>query len=328
MGTRRFPVNFDTRHPHLPAANNLHLEGTGTLLIEFDRVVLIPDHPGSGFFEKEPVFEFAEIANVELIPDSCDIVIRSRDGMRYVSVRAESRSDAQMIEASLPRLRTQNFQAGSPEDAANEWRLRWLDGGSPVTHTLIALNIIMFLLMWWYSSEHRGASADVYETFGSLDVPRVRHGEYWRILTATFVHMNSGHLIGNMLALYYGGQLAERIFGSSNLAVIYLLAGFTGVMTTIVVHPEIDSMGASGAIFGVFGAVLACLWHRPQDFSIGWAVRVGGGLVTIIATNLLVGWVEPVIDNAAHIGGFIAGAAVGWILSAGASRRLAISDKD
>ena len=74
MGTQRIPVNFDSRHPHLPAANNLHLEGTGTLLIEFDRVVLIPDHPGSGFFEKEPVFEFAEIANVELIPDSCDIV--------------------------------------------------------------------------------------------------------------------------------------------------------------------------------------------------------------------------------------------------------------
>jgi len=115
------------------------------------------------------------------------------------------------------------------------------------------------------------------------------------------------------------------VVGSRRCAAIYLFAGFVGCLSSTLVHPAANSRGASGAVFGVFGALLACLWHRPQDFSIRWAARVGGGLATIVGTNLIIGWIEPVIDNTAHIGGLLAGALAGLAFADDASRRLPIS---
>ena len=184
----------------------------------------------------------------------------------------------------------------------------------------------MYLVTHHYASRNHVAWHDALLALGAQSGPLVRNGESWRLVTAMFLHANSIHLIGNMFALRLCGLSAEKIFGSLRYAAIYLLAGLAGGVLSVAMHPEGTSIGASGAIFGVFGAVLAYLTHEPGDFSIRWAARLGGTLLSIVVTNLLIGWIHPWIDNSAHLGGLAGGFVAGWLMARGASRRMALND--
>jgi rhomboid protease GluP len=196
--------------------------------------------------------------------------------------------------------------------------------GAPVTKALIVANTLAFIAMCLYAVGRRLPWSEVYVLFGSQYGPLVWHGEPWRLITAMFLHLNLKHLWGNMLALYFCGVLAEEVYGSARFAGIYLLAGLAGGVLSSCLHPTINALGASGAIFGVFGALLAYLLHRPQDFSIRWAARIGGAVASIIVTNLLIGWAVPWIDNAAHLGGLLGGFTTGWLMARSASRRMSL----
>lgn len=174
------------------------------------------------------------------------------------------------------------------------------ENGKPrFTYLFIAVQIMMFLLM-----EAAGGSTNtsVLIQFGAKSNWLILEGEWWRLFTPIFLHIGILHLVMNTLALYYLGSMVERLFGNSRFLFIYLFAGFFGSLASLLFSQNI-SAGASGAIFGCFGALLYFGTVYPKLFF----RTMGMNILVIIAINLAFGFSMSGIDNAGHIGGLIGG---------------------
>lgn len=150
-----------------------------------------------------------------------------------------------------------------------------------------------------------------------LDKQAVADGEYWRLFTVTLVHaplvFGIMHLFFNMYALYLGGTIVERLYGSWRFLVLYLLCAAAGSTASFVFGGDVPSVGASGAVFGMFGILIAArAAHAPLVDRRSRALM--SQLVPLVVINLMFGFVAGGIDNAAHIGGLIAGLWLGWLL--------------
>ena len=144
--------------------------------------------------------------------------------------------------------------------------------------------------------------------YGAKFNPLIIEGEWWRFFSAMFLHIGLLHLMMNSLALFYLGGAVERIFGTKRFIFIYFLAGFTGSVASFVFNDNI-SAGASGAIFGCFGALLYFgLIYKRLFFR-----TMGMSLIVILAINLVFGFVVPMVDNGAHVGGLLGGFAAALI---------------
>ena len=184
-----------------------------------------------------------------------------------------------------------------------------------VTLGLIAVNTIVFLLLDWEGI--RGSrNALTLIQFGAYSHRLVVYdGEYWRLITHTFLHGGSLHLLLNMGVLFIVGNLLERLYGGSRFLILYLISAIGGSLATLYFVRDAPSVGASGAIFGLMGALVALgLRHknqlprrRNQVFALG--------LLPFIAFDIFLGFVIPHINNAAHIGGLAVGFAAGLILT-------------
>src|SRR5699024_1398762 len=121
--------------------------------------------------------------------------------------------------------------------------------------------------------------------------------EWWRILTSMFLHIGWAHIAMNMIALYFLGSIVERIYGAKRFLAIYFLAGIGGGLASFL-FPENISAGASGAIFGLFGALLFFgVIYKKIFFQ-----TMGKGVLLIIGVNIVFGFGVPYIDMAGHIG--------------------------
>lgn len=138
-------------------------------------------------------------------------------------------------------------------------------------------------------------------------------GEYYRFLTAMFLHGGLLHLAFNGYALYSLGAEAERIYGTPRFLLLYLIAGLAGGVASYAFSPY-RSVGASGAIFGLIGG-LAAFYYASRGFLGEIARQQLGSLITVIMINLFIGFSTPMIDNYAHIGGLVGGAALGLLLA-------------
>ncbi|WP_191565248.1 rhomboid family intramembrane serine protease [Metabacillus idriensis] len=172
--------------------------------------------------------------------------------------------------------------------------------GKPIfTYLFTAIQVFMFMLL-----EASGGSQNT-ETlvqFGAKYNPFIIDGEWWRFITPVFLHIGMLHLLMNTLALVYIGGAVERMYGSAKFLFIYLFAGAAGSLASFALSPSI-SAGASGAIFGCFGALLYLGISNPKLFF----RTIGSNLIFIIGLNLLFGFAVPNIDNAGHIGGLLGG---------------------
>ena len=161
----------------------------------------------------------------------------------------------------------------------------------------------------------------VHIRFGSNYGPLTWSGEYWRLLTSAFIHFGVFHVVLNMYALYNGGDLTERLYGSARYAVIYLLSALAGSAVSGWWNPHANSAGASGAVFGVYGALLVFFAVRRSDIPLQLLRSAGKGAVLLCVYSLGLGLASefidsPVhIDNAAHIGGLLGGALSGFLLA-------------
>lgn len=167
------------------------------------------------------------------------------------------------------------------------------------TYIFIAIQVVMFLLL-----ELNGGSVNISTLihFGAKSNPLIIEGEWWRFFTPIVLHIGLLHLLMNTLALYYLGIAVEQIFGNFRFLFIYLFAGFAGSLASFVFSPSI-SAGASGAIFGCFGALLYFGVIYPRLFF----RTMGMNILIIIGINLVFGFTVPGIDNAGHIGGLLGG---------------------
>ena len=179
----------------------------------------------------------------------------------------------------------------------------------PSTLAIIALLVAVFA--WQLSTGALRSEAGIVDA-GALVRNRVLEGEYWRLLTATLLHGGFDHLIGNCVALYILGMAGEHALGAWRVLVLYVASGLAGSLASVLTGPG-PSVGASGAICGLMGAVVLILYkHRRvyhvRDKEIG-LVLAGWAVYTI-----LIGALDPQIDNWAHFGGLLCGALMAFAI--------------
>ncbi|WP_416792661.1 rhomboid family intramembrane serine protease [Sulfurovum sp. ST-21] len=185
----------------------------------------------------------------------------------------------------------------------------------PLTYLVILLNSAVYLFSSIYSGSIVEMNLRVLVDMGALYGPlTVLHGEWWRLFTAMFLHGGMTHLLMNMVSIYLIGRGMELYFEKKAYISIYLFAGLVGGLVSLLVHPESVGIGASGAIFGVFGALAGFfLAHRKRR-----AVRSQAFMkdfAVIMGINLVLGFSIESIDVTAHIAGLVAGFTGGFMLS-------------
>jgi rhomboid protease GluP len=175
----------------------------------------------------------------------------------------------------------------------------------PVTLATLALLAAIFV-----SEVRLGAltSKESIIAMGALARDRVAAGEYWRLLTAPWLHGGTEHLVGNGIALYILGMVCETAFGRAQLVVLYVLSGLAGSLVSVLVSAG-PSVGASGAIFGLQGAAIVLL-RRERERLLVRDRRVGFVLLIWAIYSIASGLTDPFIDNGAHIGGALGGALI------------------
>lgn len=153
---------------------------------------------------------------------------------------------------------------------------------------------------------------DVLVRQGALSREHVLDGEWWRLWSATFLHGSPDHLIGNLLILLVLGMACEHGFGGPQFLVLYLSAGLTGSLLSLT-GGERPSVGASGAIFGLAGALIALFWRHRDRLHLRDR-RIGTVLGVWAVYQLFLGILQPAVDNRAHLGGLLGGMLMGLVL--------------
>ena len=169
-----------------------------------------------------------------------------------------------------------------------------------VTYIIMAICIILFILM-----ELSGGSTNsqtLLKYGANLDV-LVKNGEYYRLFTCIFLHIGIMHLLCNMYSLYIIGREVENLFGKIKYIIIFILSGIFGSIMSLAFTHNTISAGASGAIFGLLGALLYFGMHYRTY--LGEAIK--RSIIPIIVVNLIIGFFAEGIDLAAHIGGLVGG---------------------
>jgi membrane associated rhomboid family serine protease/tetratricopeptide (TPR) repeat protein len=179
------------------------------------------------------------------------------------------------------------------------------------TFVFLFLNLAIFALM-----ELSGGSKtpEVLLNFGASYGPFIRRGEYWRLVMPMFLHIGWIHLILNSLGLYALGRILESVYGYGRFAVIYVASGVGGSLLSIRLSSSV-SAGASGAIFGLAGAMLTTGYLHRSAVPRRWRRAFGGGILPIIILNLALGFSIPGIDNWGHLGGLATGMALGALMA-------------
>ncbi len=175
-----------------------------------------------------------------------------------------------------------------------------------LTPILINTNVLIFLLMYFGRADDHAKTV----TWGSNYTPLVHQGQVWRLLSAGFIHFDFIHLMGNVVALGFGGYLLERVLGARRFGLLYIISIIGGSITTLCYNDVINAAGASGGVLGVLGAMLfyAILNIGDQDNRIMFVlVFAFFGFFTIITGFTS----NSHVDNAGHIGGMITGMITG-----------------
>jgi membrane associated rhomboid family serine protease len=216
-----------------------------------------------------------------------------------------------MLASSAPAPRT-TTPGGAPASDPHAGRIdfeRGMTYAPPLTLGLLGLLTAVFV---WQVTSGSLASADAVIASGALVRERCLAGEWWRMLTATGLHGGPDHLIGNAMSLYVLGMACEHAFGSARYAGVYVASGLGGSALSMLLAPG-PSVGASGAIFGLMGAIVAHLIKHQDRFYVR-DKRIGIVLLVWALFILAQGLASPFIDNGAHLGGFLAGIAAGIVV--------------
>jgi membrane associated rhomboid family serine protease len=206
-------------------------------------------------------------------------------------------------------------QQAAPRVAQRIPRAR-VTSGDPalVTKVLVAINVAVYLAMLGQGASLSDAGGDVFVK-GALVVEATANGapvglaegEWWRLLTAAFLHANLIHLGMNMLGLWWFGAPVEAALGRMRFLLVYLVSGLAGSAGALLATPNAITVGASGALFGILGAALV--------LERGGTYVFGGGAMGVIILNLAFTFLVPGISIGGHIGGLLGGALCALALS-------------
>ena len=225
----------------------------------------------------------------------------------------------------MTREHSNDRPATSPSDSpspkglsADQGRLRSDRPGRarksyPVVPTIVVANVVAYACLLVVSGRVTEPNVANLLEWGANFGPRTLHGQWWRLFTSMFLHFDVLHLGLNMWVLWKVGRLVERLVGSAAFAMLYIAAGLLGSVASLAWNPSVISAGASGAVFGVVGALFAFVATHRAVVPAELFRSLRGSLVGFLGYNLLFGLLIPGVDMAAHIGGLVAGAASGML---------------
>jgi len=184
-----------------------------------------------------------------------------------------------------------------------------------ITYTLIAINILGYIVSSFLSQSIIDMDIEVLANMGALYAPiTVGESEWYRLFTAMFLHGGMTHLLMNMFSLYLIGRGVEQYFNAKSYITIYIFSGLIGGLASMYMHPASVGIGASGAIFGIFGAMAGFfIAHREKIEAHTKAFMKDFAI--IIGINLVLGFSIPSIDVSAHVAGSVVGFIGGFIVS-------------
>jgi rhomboid protease GluP len=205
----------------------------------------------------------------------------------------------------------------------------WDPRSAPATYFLLAINCAVYLWMVTHGVDPRNPSQEALLHYGANQTSLVLQGEWYRLLTATFVHVGLIHLATNMWCLWNLGMLGEPLVGPFGMIAVYMLTGIAGNLLSMAVNVVfshwyndqafllIPGAGASGAVFGIAGILIVLLSNRKLPFPWEQLRQLRSRVIQFAAINLVIGLGTMFvdfgirIDNMAHIGGFVSGLALG-----------------
>ena len=205
-------------------------------------------------------------------------------------------------------------------------RASYAASGSIVTRVLVGLNVAIYLAELAGGARVNANSGWIFD-HGALVVSALysdgspaglHHGEWWRLISAAFLHYGPIHLGMNMLALWWLGAPVEMALGRSRFLLLYLVSGLAGSAGALIGSPHGITVGASGAIFGMLGAGLILEYEATG--------RLGGNYLTLIIINLAFTFAVPNISVGGHLGGLAGGIVGTLVITQVARRRLSLRD--
>jgi rhomboid protease GluP len=304
---------------------NHDLRGTGALTIR----TAGPSYLFSG--RKRLVFFSGRKSTVEFgAQDICDVVASGRK-IQFHTVQGttaqpkkpfvffcRNAEEATAVAVLLPDRKEADFAAAQDfstkvsalPGAAHPW--------SSVTNLIIAANVVVFVVMAGFLGAGWLEVADImpYVRYGANNGAATTDGEWWRLVTSMFMHFGILHLVFNMWALFQAGHFLEKLIGRRLYALAYAGSGVIGSLASILWHGDrMWSVGASGAIFGVYGALLGYMAREKRGMPRSVFQPMLKSTLVFAGYNLFYGLAHPGIDNAAHIGGFLSGIVIGWLVA-------------
>jgi len=301
-----------------PAHNAFGLVGSGTLAADGIHVHLSGRRAGlfGSVFKRNVELTWKGISDVEWDGNVVHFTYRAYLATEgAVTLWFSDQATARRFAGVLPKERTAEFHPQLQARVEFDQNLIRQSRQTPMTVGLVALNTLVFLVMVVAGAEWIVPRGTVQVAWGSNFGPFTTDGEWWRLLTSLFIHFGVIHLAFNMWALATFGPLTERLYGSVNYLLIYIIAGVMGSLASISWRPDVNSAGASGAIFGILGALLAVHLRNRKTMPSSVLRPLRNSTLIFVGYALLNGFTMTGIDVAAHLGGLTTGFLVGLVMA-------------
>jgi membrane associated rhomboid family serine protease len=260
-----------------------------------------------------------ELANVRnVVEDGARVrfdVKRHYRPAERIEFQPGSSAQCKPLVDKLPRVETAGFMNRWSALREFNQRLDSVSGRPWITPLIVILNAVLYVAMAVATKKPGGFNLQELLNWGANFGPLTVNGQWWRLLTALFVHSSALHLMVNMWALWNIGRLSERLFGRITYSFLYIATGLLASLTSIAWDPSLASVGASGAIFGIFGTFLAFLSRERHQIPPAILRKQWISTSAFVLFNLINGALQPGIDNAAHVGGLLAGFMLGFVLA-------------
>ncbi|MGD2117390.1 MAG: rhomboid family intramembrane serine protease [Chromatiales bacterium] len=313
---REAPVSFQTfvgdRDPARLGKGKATIAGTSLVLSGRKRSFL-------AFRKEQEIIRIDDIYNVIVNRRVVRFNVRQQNYKKPRLLLFRNEATAQAFAARLPQHRTAEAEQAIQDAARFQQFLQ--TGRKPfVTYGIIATCVLAYIATALAGNSWVDIRINSLIQYGGNYAPATATGEWWRLLTAVFLHGGLIHIGVNMAVLWDSGRILEKLIGHGRYLLLYLTAGVAGSLASINWQQDAVSVGASGAIFGVYGALtVGLMTHKgllPK--SITQRLRTNG--IIFIVYVLAYGATKPGIDNAAHLGGLLAGCLIGAFMLAPVTR--------
>jgi membrane associated rhomboid family serine protease len=307
---RKFVIQSDTDFKHLPLDKFVYLSriqyNSKDLKYYIEAIKSRDDVIG----DSTPIF---------LLPQFGKFADRNGTHLQWTFGSLAIGSFIFLIALSFSKLKPEALEVDIKNHQRNEWliALAWIKAlfipkkGRWGTQILIDLNLLIFLTMVFSGLGFISFdSADLLK-WGANYRPAIVHHEYWRLLTNIFIHGGLLHILANMYGLFFAGIFLEPVIGTRKYLLAYFISGIAASLASIWWHYDTVSVGASGAIFGLYGVFFALLTVNVFPKGVKKSFLIMTSLFIIY--NLLYG-LSGGVDNAAHVGGLFSGLVIGYII--------------